>query len=165
MPQTRMESDLQTELSFCRKYLHLYQKRYPDKLKVELELDPQLEDVKVPKFTLQPLVENYIVHGVDWSRKDNEIKVKVWREPDRPELIQMNVSDNGLGMSEEEFIQINEKLRKKETDQTLFQSNSLGVEIVYQQLIHYFGKQTKLSYQPSTQGGVLVCIQIPYKKE
>ena len=161
----RMESDLQTELSFCRKYLHLYQKRYPDKLKVELELDPQLEDVKVPKFTLQPLVENYIVHGVDWSRKDNEIKVKVWREPDRPELIQMNVSDNGLGMSEEEFIQINEKLRKKETDQTLFQSNSLGVEIVYQQLIHYFGKQTKLSYQPSTQGGVLVCIQIPYKKE
>lgn len=159
----RMESDLQTELSFCRKYLNLYQKRYPDKLEVDIELNLQLEEVKIPKFTLQPLVENYIVHGVDWSRKDNEIKVKVWEESDAQEFIYITVSDNGLGMTEDEFIRMNKKLGEKESDQTLFQSNSLGVEIVYQQLIHYFGKQARMSFQPSDEGGVLVCIQIPHK--
>ena len=51
--------------------------RYPKSIAYGFKIDPGLEKMKIPKFTIQPLVENYFAHGVDHKRKDNVISVKV----------------------------------------------------------------------------------------
>ena len=53
------ETLLKQELEFCRKYSYLCMVRYPKSIAYGFKIDPELENMKIPKFTLQPLVENY----------------------------------------------------------------------------------------------------------
>ena len=57
-------SRLADELQFARLYLELQQRRFPDRLKVELPLAAEIPAVWVPSLILQPLIENAVVHGL-----------------------------------------------------------------------------------------------------
>ena len=67
---------VENELEFCRKYSYLCMVRYPKSIAYGFKIEPGLEEMVIPKFTLQPLVENYFVHGIDHKRKDNVISIK-----------------------------------------------------------------------------------------
>ena len=58
------EVPLQQELGFLEDYLDIQRVRFGDKLRVRLDVDPGVMDVRVPVFLLQPLVENALRHGV-----------------------------------------------------------------------------------------------------
>ena len=68
-------------------------------------IDPDLEKIEVPKFVIQPLVENYFKHGIDFTRFDNALSVKVLQEGKRVRII---IKDNGKGMTEKRLKQIEE---------------------------------------------------------
>ena len=70
------ETTLKQELEFCRKYSYLCMVRYPKSIAYGFKIAPELEEMRIPKFTLQPLVENYFAHGVDHRRTDNVISIK-----------------------------------------------------------------------------------------
>ena len=88
---------LKEELDFCEKYVYLYQMRYPNRVAYHFMIDPDLEKIEVPKFVIQPLVENYFKHGIDFTRFDNALSVKVLQEGKRVRII---IKDNGKGMTE-----------------------------------------------------------------
>ncbi|PQD87971.1 sensor histidine kinase, partial [Enterococcus faecium] len=98
---------LKEELDFCEKYVYLYQMRYPNRVAYHFMIDPNLEKIEVPKFVIQPLVENYFKHGIDFTRFDNALSVKVLQEGKRVRII---IKDNGKGMTEKRLKQIEEKL-------------------------------------------------------
>ncbi|HAP8780786.1 TPA: sensor histidine kinase, partial [Enterococcus faecium] len=98
---------LKEELDFCEKYVYLYQMRYPNRVAYHFMIDPDLEKIEVPKFVIQPLVENYFKHGIDFTRFDNALSVKVLQEGKRVRII---IKDNGKGMTEKRLKQIEEKL-------------------------------------------------------
>ena len=87
------ETTIENELEFCRKYSYLCMVRYPKSIAYGFKIEPGLEEMVIPKFTLQPLVENYFVHGVDHKRKDNVISIKVRRVG---EAVEIRVQDNGI---------------------------------------------------------------------
>lgn len=99
---------LKEELAFCEKYIYLYQMRYPDSFAYHVKLDPVVADVEMPKFIIQPLVENYFVHGIDYSRYDNALSIKALDEGDS---ILIQVLDNGKGISSERLMTIEEGLQ------------------------------------------------------
>ena len=70
---TKKTTTLAEEISFCEKYVYLYQMRYPDQFAYKFEIET-IADVEIPKFIIQPLVENYFVHGIDYQRQDNAIR-------------------------------------------------------------------------------------------
>lgn len=89
---------LKEELAFCEKYIYLYQMRYPDSFAYHVKIDESIADLAIPKFVIQPLVENYFVHGIDYSRHDNALSIKALDETDH---LLIQVLDNGRGISQE----------------------------------------------------------------
>ena len=95
-----LESDekvvpLGREIQLLRDYMELQETRYGDRITMEVRSDPVLEDVPVPKFILQPLVENAILHGLRQCTEGGCIRVRSRR--DRTGNIVITVTDNGCG--------------------------------------------------------------------
>ena len=70
---------LAEEIDVARKYLHIEQVRFGDRLRVEWALDPLAGSARVPPLFLQPLVENAVKHGVEPSPTGAEVRVSTQR--------------------------------------------------------------------------------------
>ncbi|HFM6649395.1 TPA: sensor histidine kinase [Enterococcus faecium] len=142
---------LKEELDFCEKYVYLYQMRYPNRVAYHFIIDPDLEKIEVPKFVIQPLVENYFKHGIDFTRFDNALSVKVLQEGKRVRII---IKDNGKGMTEKRLKQIEEKLSHPKVEL----HGSIGLQNVNERLRASFGSSYYMSLENNETGGLTVSI-------
>ncbi len=85
---------LRSEFDRLRDYLELMKIRMGPRLSYELELPPELAELRVPTLLLQPLVENSIQHGLEPKVQGGRIAVRARREGDR---LQVEVEDSGVG--------------------------------------------------------------------
>ncbi|MEQ6010139.1 sensor histidine kinase [Enterococcus faecalis] len=131
---------LAEEISFCEKYVYLYQMRYPDQFAYKFEIEETIADVEIPKFIIQPLVENYFVHGIDYQRQDNAIKVHAYREGEK---IIVAVVDNGKGITANRLEEIRERLNQTEIDT----EQSIGLRNVHERLQRFFGESYGLTIE------------------
>ena len=86
---------LMDELRLCEMYAAIQQKRFKGKIRFEIEVEAEAEACLLPKITLQPLVENAIIHGVLENRSGRADSHKRQRPQRR---LQLSVSDDGPGM-------------------------------------------------------------------
>src|SRR5499426_94102 len=88
------EITLQSELEFVGKYLEIEQTRFHDRLKVHLDVPPDLLAVYVPSLALQPLVENAIKHGISVDSAASRLEIAAQRHNGR---VWLCVRDDGPG--------------------------------------------------------------------
>lgn len=98
---------LKQELSLLTHYLNIMEIGHKDNFYYEVDVDEGLMELETVKFWLQPLAENYFVHGYDSEREWNLFMVQGRREADG---IRLRVSDNGKGMGEEALQELNREL-------------------------------------------------------
>jgi len=100
-------STLEEELAHVRSYLELEKARFPDRLQVETDVDPALLSLRVPTFTLQPLIENAIKHGLSRSPNPGKATIRAYRkeaqvlieiEDDAGTYVHRDWRQTGLGM-------------------------------------------------------------------
>ncbi|YCO03187.1 LytS/YhcK type 5TM receptor domain-containing protein [Vibrio sp. VNB-15] len=115
---------LKEELAHVNSYLSIEKARFTDRLEVEIDIEPELLDIKLPSFTLQPLVENAIKHGVSNMLEGG--KVKIYSQT-HPQGALITVEDNA-GSYEP----------PKENH------SGLGMEIVDKRLSNQFGRDSAL---------------------
>ena len=116
--------------------------------------------MRVPKFTLQPLVENYFAHGIDHRRTDNVISIKVLKGQGFVEIL---VVDNGRGMTAEKLASLQEKLTQRSFEHEASYSGerqSIGIVNVHERFVLYFGDRYKISVESAEQEGVRYRITI-----
>lgn len=154
------ETTLKQEVEFCRKYSYLCMVRYPKSIAYGFKIDPGLEEMRIPKFTLQPLVENYFAHGVDHRRTDNVISIKALKKEGYVEIL---VTDNGRGMPADKLAEIQDKLAQRTFEHTVDYSGkrqSIGIVNVHERFILYFGDRYDISVESVKQEGVRYRITI-----
>ncbi|MGG5342926.1 sensor histidine kinase [Enterococcus sp. AZ192] len=147
---------LEKELSFCEKYVYLYQMRYPDRIAYHFEIDDALRGLVLPKFSIQPLIENYFVHGIDFSRNDNAISVKARVVGKRVEIM---IRDNGKGISDQKLSVIQEKLKQ----QTIELHDSIGLQNVNERLRAYFSPTFLMQVVSNEPSGLTIILS--FEKE
>lgn len=86
---------LGAEIDFARRYVDLQQNRFADRLEVLYDLDPACDEILVPTFLLQPLVENALHHGI--ARKSGRCRLEIGARLDEG-LLHVWVSDSGAGL-------------------------------------------------------------------
>lgn len=154
------ETTIENELEFCRKYSYLCMVRYPKSIAYGFKIEPGLGEMIIPKFTLQPLVENYFVHGVDYKRKDNVISIKVRHVGG---AVEIRVQDNGRGLEPSQLQRIQQILSHRDPREEVEVSKgrqSIGIVNVHERFLLYFGDRYHIQITSEKGKGVLYTITI-----
>lgn len=130
--------ELKDEIELIKAYLDIQLQRFDGRFQAEFDLDPALNNVQIPKMTLQPFVENALLHGLH-DRVDNHglIQITATRPEPASQDILITISDNGCGMDQAKIqaalhssgssgygiYNVNQRLR-------LFYGEDYGVEIL-----------------------------------
>ena len=138
------------ELENIREFISIYQLRHNNR--PILQADLQSETLLIPKFTLQPLVENAVRHAVPPQGEDLRIDVKAWLEG---ELSIIEVHDNGTECSADE---LNRHLNYEKTDLQI--SSGFGIRNVNERIGLRFGAGSNLSYRNEADGSLTARITL-----
>lgn len=147
---------LKKEIAHVRSYLTIQKMRYNEKLRYEIDLDPQTEDCLLPKLILQPLVENAIYHGIKVKQQGGTVRIESLLEEDR---LLITVEDDGIGMTPEQLETI---LDKKESDA---ESTKIGVYNVNERLQLFFGPDAVMKYYSTPGKRTMVMLVLPIVRE
>lgn len=136
---TRLMVPIEEELSLIQDYFTIQSYRYGGTITMDVQVDEDsLLQYQIIKFTLQPLVENAIFHGVE-PKGSGHILIHVFFEKlteEREPSIRIDVTDDGIGMSAEKAAQI---LLSNEDNSTEF-FREIGVSNVHKRLQYEFGE-------------------------
>ncbi|HYE81512.1 MAG TPA: histidine kinase [Clostridia bacterium] len=150
------------ELEYIENYMTILKNRYENKLEVIKTLDEELMDIKIPRLLIQPLVENAVKHGIEKSRRKGIIRLDAYRKDGH---VVFEVSDNGIGMTQEELKALNLRLQEdalinegKGYGET---RKSIGLENVNRRLKLLYGSSYGVEIQSSYDEYTRVIVRIP----
>ncbi len=102
---------LDQELQTLDDYLYIQQMRFENRISLRKILHVDPSEVKIPSFTLQPLVENAFLHGLGHLEENGRVTLRIWQEGSR--LI-ISIADNGKGMTAQELANLHRKMQRSE---------------------------------------------------
>ncbi|KRE48824.1 sensor histidine kinase [Paenibacillus sp. Soil522] len=150
---------LKEELMHIENYMTIQKIRFPDKLQCTFEGMEAILDYPIAALTLQPFVENSIIHGFKNRRQLFQIKISAEMESDNG--FTLTISDNGIGFAPE----VLEKLQNKEPLQE-GESSSLGIMNVMHRLQLLYGERMSITFGNQAEGsGAMVIIVFPKRIE
>jgi len=152
------KTKLINEIDIVRCYLEIQKFRYEDRLNYSLKIDPRVENIEIPPLIIQPLVENAVIHGLENMMEGGLVSVQVELVG---EIIIIQVSDNGEGMSEDKITQLYESLKVEEDDE----QNRIGLRNVHLRLILTYGSEHGLIFQSEPGIGTHISFTLPYGGE
>ncbi|GAB6928749.1 two-component system sensor histidine kinase YesM [Paenibacillus sp. JCM 10914] len=145
---------LEEEMEHARAYINLQLNRYDYQFSVQWDIPDVLFTHLIPKITLQPLLENAIIHGIKNMGDDGIICVTGRR--DEEETCRIIIEDNG-------FRPVNyESIRRLLYDEVADHSLGYGIRNIHERLQLHFGREYGLQYEPGEDGGTRVIITIPH---
>ncbi len=144
-------STLQQELDNIREFIRIYRLERPGEISlVVLASGEHLNRLQIPKFTLQPLVENAVLHNPDLAALTITVEAGIIAGG-----FQITVTDNGAGADPEK---LNAFLRYEETD--LKVSSGFGIRNVNERLQLHYGNNSRLSYTCNATGHLAAMLMI-----
>lgn len=143
---------LKEELEHVKLYVKLVEFRYHGRVCLHQEIPEELQEERIIKLTLQPLIENAIQHGLAGKRSGGNIWLKGEKKGKDNYIY---VVDNGTGITEE----ILEKLREQLKDSAITGSRHIGMRNVDQRLKLVFGEGYGLTVSASKEGGMCVTVR------
>lgn len=106
---TNYLTTLAEELAYTRQYIKILKLRYENLFDVVWHVDESLEAAKVPRLTLQPLIENALYHGIKPQKKKGQIQIDI---AGYNHSLSLRVTDNGIGIKKEELEALQADLKK-----------------------------------------------------
>ncbi|NLK27109.1 MAG: histidine kinase [Clostridiales bacterium] len=134
---------LSSELEIVDSYLGILKARYSDNLSYVIDVAPEFKNYRIPALTLQPLVENAIIHGCEIKRGKSEIHIYSSQEEDK---LYLHIVDNGIGIEKEKLAQLNRELSQETSLDEDIEENTKTTENIG--LINV-NKRIKLKYGDS----------------
>ena len=144
---------LEQELKYIRFYVHLQQTRFEDKFQISIETDESLLQCKIPCFSIQPLVENAIIHGLEPKKGPGNLDVSI---TDEDGCIKIIVEDNGVGFDVEPSL---ETIKPSGGERT-----HIGLKNLNRRLALLYGNECKLHISSTPNISTRISYTIPKRR-
>lgn len=146
------------EIDFIKNYILVMNYRYGDVIHVHYNVAPELEQISIPIFFIQPLVENSLKHGFASTNCKGDIYILLNRQDN---LIFIQVSDNGAGMDAQKAEELNHKL-KAANQLPPFEAGGVGLMNIAKRMSLYYGENSEIQIRNNADCGISVELRIPY---
>jgi sensor histidine kinase YesM len=140
------EVSLKQELEMLESYLLIEQTRFRDRLIIEMQIDPETLDARVPNLILQPLVENAIKHGLSPRSQAGRVEIRASRENG---TLQLRVRDDGRGLPPGQEATLKE---------------GVGLTNTRARLQQLYGAAHRFELINAPEGGLAVHLSIPFRE-
>ena len=151
---------LQEEFALLTDYFTIQQYRYGGTVTLEvtyIEDERLCRDCMIPRFTLQPLVENAIFHGIEPKGCAGSVLLTIARDPETRDVL-IRLTDDGVGMPPE---QVAKALTEPGPEEAAAKYRHVGLWNVHRRLQYSFGERYGLSLQSTPGQGTTVIIRLP----
>ena len=150
------------EMRYVQSYLEIQGMRFPDSVTWECRVEKGIENAKVLKFILQPLVENSLYHGLRDSGREGHIEVCAGTCGN--DLV-FRVKDSGIGMLPEQLKKVTEELNQKQITGKSIYEGGFGLQNVQQRLQLVYGEKAGLTIESEWDEGTCITEMSPNGRE
>ena len=142
-----------SEVEFIRNYMAIMESRFGRRVKIQIQTEPGLEQVLIPKLIIQPLVENGILHGLEPKKEGGTILITIEVQGDN---LVIAVEDDGVGADEAE---ITEKMKNRESGKDTFALKNIDDRIKLR-----YGSAYGLCFESKPGKGTRVLVMMPLEQ-
>lgn len=146
------------ELEHIKNYIYLQSTRYGNKFKFIYNVPEELLNIRLPRFILQPLIENSIVHGIFPKIEDGIISIKALVNSG---ILQIIVEDNGIGINSEKLRDLNSVINSNILTDDSHETVYLGLNNVNKRLVLNYGSDFALKIESQPDKGTKIIMKVP----
>lgn len=153
---------LREEVAHVTEYMNIQKARFRDRIAFVINIDERALDGRIPCLTLQPILENAFVHGIEQMEEGAvlELAIRLGKE----DQVEIEIRDNGVGMSRET---VNKLLQSVREEAPRFggkgQSTGLGTHNVFKRLHLFFDGQEDIAIDSEEGAGTVVRFTLPLR--
>lgn len=145
------------EVEQVRRYTTIQGQRFRDRIRFMIDCDDAAATVPVPCLTLQPLVENALIHGIGSREEGGLIRITVRREPRGARVV---IADNGVGIPPERLQHLMEGVSGAESTR-YGHTTGLGIRNVWRRMELFYGPEARLTLESPPGEGTVVTLYLP----
>lgn len=155
---------LRDEVAIVKEYFFIQQTRFGDRIRFITDIAEDCLNREIPSLTLQPIIENAFIHGVESYEENGEIRLHIYKRNHR---IYVEIVDNGDGMDENtqnkllDYISGNEIEEAYNSDKKQGHSTGIGVKNVIRRLQLFYGQKDIIEIQSELKKGTTFRLTIP----
>ena len=148
---------LHEEIDVIERYLSISQHRFESRLNYSIYVAPALADYQIPRFLLQPIVENAVIHGVEKSAACSTLTVRCYLSSGE---VTIDISNDGPSIPPETKARILESFRHPDGAST-----HIGLRNVYERIQLFYGADYGLSLLDIEPQGTIIRLRLPLPRE
>jgi len=148
---------LELEKEHLMGYLTILHVRYRDILQYKIEIDDTLNDYKILKLLIQPLVENAVYHGIKNKRGGGEVRISIQLDD---EMLHVTVIDDGAGMTADHLDQVRYALLESKP---MNSESGYGLSSVDQRIKLYYNQTEGVVLESVAGEGTIVTFSVPVR--
>jgi LytS/YehU family sensor histidine kinase len=147
---------IEKEMESVMAYFSLEQARFPERFTLKTSIHSSLEKALIPPFTIQPLVENAIVHGFSDRCKNETVEIALYKEES---FFKISVKDNGIGIPSNRLKHIGSKAIPSN------KGTGIAIQNIRERLSLVFGSEASFSIKSQFNKGTIITIVVPLHYE
>ena len=146
---------LEKEIKNVEDYLYIQKFRFEDKLQICFNVASEVADITIPKLSLQPLVENSIVHGFGSKKDAGHLEIDI--QTDHVESLIIRIKDDGSGIDE---ITLQKIMHELSTETFEIEKEHIGLHNVYRRIKYLYGEKFSMNILSCVDKGTEILIEI-----
>lgn len=148
---------LKEGIEHAQTYLEVINFRHTDKISLKTDIKIDMNEVYIPQFMLQPIMENAVIHAFGDGSKGFEIEIRVEA---KGEVLLIQVKDNGKGMTQDEKRQIEDMINQPASGE-----RSIGLGNVNRRIRLFYGDEYGIKISSRYEEGTSIQIELPVRRQ